>query len=198
MVASNKRVLIVDDESIVCESYKAVLTDEGYSVRTALNGRDALAACRSERFDVVLADLKMPDMDGLEVTRELKRKDPQVQVLIITGYPTQQSAEQARRLGVFDYLSKPLSPDRLSSVTAAAAASPVERTVPVQPAVAPAAGEDELATAGPGSVATTLGMLALAPLIGLAYVMFLPILGFGMIFGVLGSGLAKKLGWARG
>jgi DNA-binding NtrC family response regulator len=193
MVASNKRVLIVDDEWIVCESYKAVLTEEGYSVRTALNGRDALAASRSERFDVVLADLKMPDMDGLEVTRELKREDPQVQVLIITGYPTPQSADQARRLGVFDYLSKPLSPDRLSSVTAAAAAVPVASPI-VEPA---AAGDDAPAAAEPASLAETLGMLALAPVLGLAYVMFLPLLGFGMMFGVLGSGLLKALARAE-
>ena len=85
MVATNKRVLIVDDESIVCDSYESVLTMAGFSVRTARSGRDALAACRNERFDVILADLKMPDMDGLEVTREVKKEFPQVQVLIITG-----------------------------------------------------------------------------------------------------------------
>ena len=225
MVASNKRVLVVDDEPIVCESYQSVLTKAGFSVTTARSGRDALAACRDGRFDVMLADLKMPGMDGLEVTRKVKQEFPQVQVLIITGYPTEHSAEQARRLGVFDYLSKPLSPEMLSAVTAAATATPAEPVTPVvpvtpvepvtpaEPAIGPAP-EEALPTTGatepvdedvllaveafPESPLKTYGMLALAPLIGLAYVMLLPIIGFGMLFWMLGTRFARMLGLARG
>ena len=209
MVATNKRVLVVDDEAIVCESYKRVLTDAGYSVCTARSGRDALAACRAEPFDVVLADLRIPDMDGLEVTRKVRKEFPQVQVLIITGYPTQQSADEARGLGVFDYLSKPVAPERLSAVTAAALSLPAERIAPAVPSAEPAPEEaaraaepektqsEAVSVAAPEGIVKTLAVLALAPLIGLAYVMFLPIIGFGVLFAVLGMGLARKIGWMK-
>lgn len=209
MVTANKRVLVVDDESIVCESYRSVLTDEGYSVCTARSGRDALAACRAETFDVVLADLRMPDMDGLEVARRVRKEFPQVPILIITGYPTPQSADEARGLGVFDYLSKPLAPERLSAVTAAALSPPIEGRAPAVPVSEPVPEEgartaepqepqpDAVAPAAPMGIAKTLGVLAVAPLLGLAYVMFLPIIGFGMLFSVIGMGLATKLGWMK-
>jgi CheY-like chemotaxis protein len=213
MVATNKRVLVVDDEDIVCESYKRVLSDAGYSVCTANSGRGAVAACRDQPFDVMLADLKMPDMDGLEVTRAVKERLPRLQVLIITGYPTDQSAKEARALGVFDYLYKPLTPEHLSEVTAAALASPAKPTAPVvqseEPVSeqtllpdAPSAELEEVVvevavTAAPEGTLKTLGMLAVAPLIGLAYVMLLPIIGFGVLFAVLGTGLAKKLGGTK-
>jgi CheY-like chemotaxis protein len=214
MVVSGKRVLVVDDDWVVRESFKRVLTDAGYSVTTARSGRAALAACSSEPFDVMLADLKMPEMDGLEVTRMVKREHPQVQVLIVTGYPTQQSAKEARGLGVFDYLNKPVTPDRLNAVTAAALAAPVPRMTPtvpevaqvpeeaaqpVAPAAAPAARQDEVEaeTASPQSpenVLKTLAVLTLGPLLGLAFVMLLPIIGFGMLLVVLAGGLTEKLG----
>ncbi len=203
MVATNKRVLVVDDEAIVCKSYERVLTDAGYSVCTARSGRDALKACRAEPFDVVLADLKMPDMDGLEVTRKVKKEFPQVQILIITGYPTQQSADEARGLGVFEYLSKPLAPERLSAVTAAALSPPAEQTAPsAKPALeeaAPVAKPERarahaVSTATPEGIVKTLTVLAVAPILGLAYVMLLPIIGFGVLFSLVGSGVARKVG----
>ncbi|MHB0958057.1 MAG: response regulator [Pirellulaceae bacterium] len=128
MVAAVKRVLVVDDEEIVRESYKLALTEAGYEVRTVPNGREALRACRSEHFDVMLADIRMPDMDGLEVSQVVVHEFPEVRVIVITGYPTPESAARARRLGVSDYLQKPVAPDRLSAATAAALALPVQRT----------------------------------------------------------------------
>jgi DNA-binding NtrC family response regulator len=125
MVAATKRVLVVDDEEIVRESYRLVLADAGYEVRTVSNGREALQMCRAEHFDVLLADIRMPDMDGLEMSREVVREFPGTRVIVITGYPSPESAEQARRLGVSDYLPKPVAPDELTAVTAAALARPV-------------------------------------------------------------------------
>ncbi len=130
MVVANKRVLVVDDETIVCESYKLALTDAGYDVRTVESGQEAIQACRAERFDVMLADLRMPDMDGLEVARVVSREFPDLRVVMITGYPSRESAEQASRLGISDYLQKPLSPERLSEATAAALARPVRIMAP--------------------------------------------------------------------
>jgi len=130
MVAAAKRVLVVDDEEIVRESYRLALTDAGYDVQTVPNGRDAVAACRKEHFDVLLADIRMPDMDGLEVSRVVVHEHPDLRVIVITGYPSPESAARARRLGVSDYLQKPVAPDRLSAATAAALAKPIERALP--------------------------------------------------------------------
>jgi CheY-like chemotaxis protein len=210
VVVSNKRVLVVDDEEIVCESYKRVLSEEGYSVCVAQNGREAIAACRAEPFDVVLADLRMPDMDGLEVTRTVREEFPQARVLIVTGYPSEQSVEEAQRLGVFDYLHKPLAPERLTAVTAAALASPgqpapsvarstvcaEEEAVATSPCAAEASATQTETTSpvAPESVWKTLGVLAVAPVIGLAYVLLLPIIGFGMLFAVIGGSVTSKFG----
>jgi len=75
----------------------------------------------------MLADIRMPDMDGLEVSRVIAREFPDVRVVVITGYPSPESAARARRLGVSDYLQKPVAPDRLSAALAAALARPAER-----------------------------------------------------------------------
>jgi CheY-like chemotaxis protein len=130
MVVANKRVLVVDDETIVCESYKLALMDAGYDVRTVGTGNEAIQACRAERFDVMLADLRMPDMDGMEVAKIVAKEFPELRVVMITGYPSRESAEQAARLGVSDYLQKPLSPERLSEATAAALARPMRMPAP--------------------------------------------------------------------
>ena len=140
MVSAEKRVLVVDDEQIVRESCKHVLTDAGYVVRTVANGRDALKACRAESFDMMLTDLKMPDMDGLEVVRAVVKEFPEVRTVIITGYPSPETAEQGEKLGIFDYLRKPLSPERFSAAAAAVLARPARRTAPVADVAATAVG----------------------------------------------------------
>ncbi len=149
MVAVTKRVLVVDDEEIVRESYKLALTDAGYDVCTVSSGRDAIRACRSDHFDVMLTDIRMPDMDGLEVSRVITREFPNVRVVMITGYPSPEYAARARRLGCVDFVEKPVGPDRLSAVTAAALVHPriePEEEAPVEKAevkavmTAPAAG----------------------------------------------------------
>ena len=83
-------------------------------MRTVPNGREAVTACRSEHFDLLLADIRMPDMDGLEVSRIVVHEHPDLRVIVITGYPSPESAARARRLGVSDYLQKPVAPDRLA------------------------------------------------------------------------------------
>jgi DNA-binding NtrC family response regulator len=128
MVTAEKRILVVDDEQIVRDSCQRALTDAGYDVKTAASGCDALDACRVERFDLMLTDLKMPDMDGLEVIRAMAAEFPDVRVVVVTGYPSPESAETASKLGIFDYLEKPLSPERLSAATAAVLARPARKT----------------------------------------------------------------------
>ncbi len=214
-----KRVLVVDDEEIVRESYKLALSDAGYDVWTVSNGRDAIRACRDNHFDVMLADIRMPDMDGLEVSRVVTREFPEVRVVVITGYPSPESAARARRIGCVDFVEKPVAPDRLSALTAAALAHPpVEvkeeiaeepiKAVPVaaMPIPAPAtvapvapAAEVVLATAPAPAPAATEDISALTaclvmlstPLIGLAYFLLFPLIGTGIALTVVAKELFK-------
>ncbi len=245
MVALNKRVLVVDDEEVVCEACRRVLSSAGFSVSTVQSGREALEACRSERFDLVVADIRMPDMDGLEVAQRLKQEFPELQVLILTGYPSEESLRRARRIGVFDYLHKPVSPERLSAVTTAAALAPPAQpeltepgqeleqgpvsaaptvaastetperpaetlglTAPATPVRSPelpaaartVAGSDQPTAETPQppeSLLKTVLILAGAPLVGLAYILFLPLFGFGALV-VAASQRALRLVGLRG
>ena len=107
------KILVVDDEDIVRTSCNRALTPEGYEVKMARNGLDGLRIASEESFDIVLTDLKMPDMDGIEVLRRIKEGWPEIEVIIITGYQTVNTAVKAIKLGAFDYIEKPFTPDAL-------------------------------------------------------------------------------------
>lgn len=112
---SRGKILIIDDEDIVRTSCSRTLIPEGYDVSLAKNGVEGLKMAGEDRFDLVLTDLKMPDMDGIEVLRILKGKWPETQVIIVTGYQTVDSAVKAIKLGAYDYIEKPFTPDALIS-----------------------------------------------------------------------------------
>lgn len=107
-------VLVVDDEQVVCNSCKKILRQQGHTVQTALNGRDALKKVEQDKYDVVIADWKMPEIDGMEVLRIVKKNHPDIVVIMITGYPSIASAVKAMRLGVSNYVPKPFTPDGLT------------------------------------------------------------------------------------
>ncbi|NIM97580.1 MAG: response regulator, partial [candidate division Zixibacteria bacterium] len=107
-------VLVVDDEQIVCDSCRKALSQHGHNVQTALNGREALRKVEQDKYDVLIADWKMPEIDGMEVLRIVKKNHPDIVVIMITGYPSVESAVKAMRLGVSNYVPKPLDPDELS------------------------------------------------------------------------------------
>jgi DNA-binding NtrC family response regulator len=107
------KVLTVDDEPIVCESIRRVLSEEGYDVSTETSSRAGLDLLRREHFDLLLLDIKMPEMDGIELLRAARDVSPETEVLIITGYATIETAVEAIKLGAFDYLEKPVSPPAL-------------------------------------------------------------------------------------
>lgn len=109
-------ILLVEDEPSVARGLEMVLTDEGYGVNLAATGSDALDKFGGSGFDLVVADLRLPDIDGLEVIRRIKELRPDTRVIIITGYPSVSSAISAVRLGVEDYLRKPFTDDELVSV----------------------------------------------------------------------------------
>ncbi len=120
---SKGRILVVDDEDIVRTSCDRTLSPEGYEVRLAKNGVEGLKMASEERFDLVLTDLKMPDMDGIEVLRIIKEKWPETAVIIVTGYQTVDTAVKAIKLGAYDYIEKPFTPDALVSAVAEAMAN---------------------------------------------------------------------------
>jgi DNA-binding NtrC family response regulator len=112
----NPRVLVVDDEMIVCESCQRILEEEEYEVEIALSGKEAFEKMREHPFDIVLTDLKMPGIDGMEVLKTLRKEYPDVIVIMITGFSTVETAVEAMKQGAFDYIPKPFTPDEVSIV----------------------------------------------------------------------------------
>ena len=106
-------VLVVDDEQIMQDSCSRILVKEGYNVSTADCGEAALEQCDRESYDLVLLDLKMPGMGGIKTLSRLKEMDPGITILIITGYPSIETAVRAIKLGAYDYITKPFTPDAL-------------------------------------------------------------------------------------
>ena len=108
------RILVVDDEEIVRESLSEWLQEDGYSVETAPDGEAAVSRMKAEPWAVLLVDLKMPGMDGLQVLEEARKLRPDSQVVIMTGYATVDTAVKAMKTGAYDYLVKPFEPEELS------------------------------------------------------------------------------------
>jgi DNA-binding NtrC family response regulator len=118
-----KTVLVIDDEQIVLDSVSAMLTDEGYEVDTTLNSRQGLDWAMERPYDVLLTDIRMPDIGGLRVLRDVKRVKPSLPVVIITGYATVKLAVQATKLGAVDIVEKPFEPEELLKALSSALGS---------------------------------------------------------------------------
>ena len=114
MSGTDTRVLVVDDEEIVRESLGGWLEKDGYLVASAPDGRSAVERMKAEGWNVVLVDLKMPGMDGLQVLEEARKLQPDAAVIMMTAYATVDTAVAAMKLGAFDYLIKPFDPEELT------------------------------------------------------------------------------------
>ncbi len=101
------KILVVDDQRIVCYSLQRFLQSEGYKVETATSGKEALSILDRFRPDLVIMDVRMPEMDGLEVLKTIKASYPKIQVIMMTAYSTTEKAIEAIKLGAYDYLTKP-------------------------------------------------------------------------------------------
>jgi DNA-binding NtrC family response regulator len=112
-VSDQARILIVDDEESMRDGCRQVLAPEGFVIQEASSGDGALEAIRRESFDLVILDLKMPRVDGLEILRRLQQESPGTAAVVITGYPSVESAVEAMKLGASDFLPKPFTPDVL-------------------------------------------------------------------------------------
>ena len=114
------RILLADDEVNILKVLSAVLKREGYEVHTAADGVEALRLFSQKMFDAVITDLKMPEMDGMTLLREITKRDPDIPVIIITAHGTVDTAVEALKTGAFDYITKPFEQDDLKSVIAKA------------------------------------------------------------------------------
>jgi len=114
MKSTAAHILVVDDEEIMRESLSAWLQEDGFQVETLATGREATEAVRQKVYDAILLDLKLPDMDGLEILKHCKRYQPNTPVLMITAYGSVDTAIRAMKQGATDYITKPFNPEELS------------------------------------------------------------------------------------
>ena len=115
-----KKVLLVEDEAVLRESIRDWLGEDGYDVETVETGEEALKKIKEEEFGVVVLDLRLPDIDGMTVFEQAKELKPGTKGVVITAYPTEESREKARKLGLLDYLAKPFKVDDLEKLIGAA------------------------------------------------------------------------------
>jgi len=114
-------VLILDDEPIVGKRLKPALTKIGCQVEAFVNPREALAALQKQDFDIVVTDIRMDEIDGMEVLERVHARTPRTKVIMITGYAMMDLAREAMTRGAFDFIAKPFKPDDLRQVIAKAA-----------------------------------------------------------------------------
>jgi CheY-like chemotaxis protein len=141
------RILAVDDEPVVLDSFRKILVLEGYSVDTVESAQEALGLVRKHDYEFVFTDLKMPDMDGLELTKAVNHLRPDIDVVMITGYGTIASAVETMRFGALDYVEKPFTADELADFTRKCLIRRQDRieqqTAPTVKLVTAASGESE-------------------------------------------------------
>ena len=198
-MSTNKlQVLVIDDDAVVGRSFDRVLSEKGYEVSTALSGEEALETINETNFDVVFTDIKMPGMDGLEVTERIKARCPWTPVVVITGYGTEDNEAKASVLGVSGFVRKPLTPEMIESITLkavndAAKAEDLNQEIheTVEPAEVAVASEAE-APKAPNSKLKNVGLFFASPFIALGYVIALPFVGFYMFVKLGREAYAKK------
>ena len=198
------QVLVIDDDAVVGRSFDRVLSDKGYEVSTVLSGEEAMDSIKENEFDVVFTDIKMPGMDGLEVTERIKARCPWTPVVVITGYGTEDNEAKASVLGASGFVRKPLTPEMIESVTLKAM-----NDADVSEKVAESAKEtkvvsdseleveaESLSTAvvhgKAGRIAKNVGLFFAAPFIALAYVIALPFVGMYMFAKLGREAFVKK------
>jgi DNA-binding NtrC family response regulator len=132
---TKKKVLVIDDEQIVLNSVNKILGHGEYEVEATLSGRQGLEWALSKSYDIVLTDVRMPDMGGMLILRDIKKAKPSMPVIIITGYANVQTAMQAMKLGAAEYIEKPFTPDQLLKAVKTAVAHAADALMPEQQAL---------------------------------------------------------------
>lgn len=209
MKANKQRVMFVDDEEGVRLSWNRYLSARGFDVTTVDSGEGAMSRLTQQPVDVVVSDLRMPGVDGLQLLDWVHKSNPDTRFILLTGYGNDEVERKARELGAYQYLNKPISPEALSAVITAAIhlnmlpqlqEKPAEAVaveapaleVAVEPEAAPAVKPSRLRR-----VLQTAAGLVVAPVLGLAFVIFLPVIGFGMLFWVIAQAIRKNAAPAK-
>jgi len=122
-------ILVMEDDLSVAKGLEMVLTEEGYDVYLAGTGDLALEAFKQKRYDLLVADLRLPDMDGMEVIKKVKAEKPDTEVVVITGYGTAATAVEAMKLGAHDFLPKPFTEEQIKAAVDDALKERVEEAV---------------------------------------------------------------------
>lgn len=179
MMSVLRKILVVDDDAVVGKSFDRVLRSKGYAVITAQSGEEALLKLKNERYDVVFTDIKMPGMSGLEVAERVKKSQPWLPVVVITGYGTSENEVRAEAAGVSGFLRKPLSPEMIEGSTNKALQE--LDAVLAAPAEAEATNLPQAEILRPESTIKNIALFFAAPFIGLAYIIALPFAGFAIL-----------------
>ena len=116
MAKEKSKILVLDDDPVVTLSCKRIHGAEGYDITTVEKGGDALERMAKEEFDLLISDIRLPDINGLTVLKESRVLQPDTDVVIITGYPTLEDAKESIKLGAFEYIEKPFTPDFMLNV----------------------------------------------------------------------------------
>jgi CheY-like chemotaxis protein/glycine cleavage system H lipoate-binding protein len=117
---NKRKILVVDDEITVCKSIRQAILSDEYEVDMALSGEEALKKDGEKPYDLVITDLMMPGISGLDLLKQLKENRPAANVIMVTGYPTIKTAVESVKMGAFDYLPKPFTPADLRALVARA------------------------------------------------------------------------------
>lgn len=116
-MSDDVRILVVDDEPVIIRSCETVLRAEGFNVEGTLSGREAILKMEQNPYELVITDLKMPEVDGITLIKWIKQNRPDTGIVIITGYPSQDTIKEALDVGIIDYVPKPFTPAVLTDVT---------------------------------------------------------------------------------
>ena len=182
-----KKILVVDDDPVVAKSFDRVLAGKGYAVISAADGEEALRKLNAETYDVVFTDIKMPGMSGIEVAERVKKSQPWLPVVIVTGFGSTENEARAEAAGVSGFLHKPLSPEMIEGSTEKALLEAVAAPAAV-PEAAPAAAEAVRA----GSHLKNVALFFAAPFIGLAYILAFPFVGLGLLAWLAGKAMMRN------
>jgi CheY-like chemotaxis protein len=151
-IGENVRILVIDDEEIVHASLKKILTRVGYDIQSAFSAKDGLKQLDQVQYNLIIVDLMMPEMNGIQFLEALRERTSRPPVLMITGYPTISTAVQALRLGAVDYIAKPFTrKELLSPVHRALSLPEEENSIPLTACEHPEISKDQLV---PGSICT--------------------------------------------
>jgi DNA-binding NtrC family response regulator len=116
MNAKKLRIMVLDDEPIVCKRLKPALEKQGYEVDTFTQSSEAMEQIKQVEYDIIITDLKMKGVDGMQLLAEAKRRSPKTEVIVITGFATMETAKESFHKGVFDFIAKPFKLSEIQEV----------------------------------------------------------------------------------